>query len=196
MSIDYKRSTRQGKCNSNKKYFGCFLATNDNLDNDGVKARIDLFHKLSSYKFILSGGTSLNNNTPNNSSKSRIVPIKETKEFLSQCKFVIAYENTSLVEGYITEKPFQAYFSGAIPIYNGHKSVIEDLNKNAIIYSEDFDSKDDLIEYIKTIDSDDELYCKIWNQNIINKKEQGFQEYYNRLRDKIYEVLDKKFNPM
>jgi hypothetical protein len=141
----------------------------------------------------LSGGRALNNNTYLYNNNPRAVPIEETKEWLSQCKFIIAYENTVQREGYITEKPYQAYFSGGIPLYNGNPSVLADINKDAIIYSGDFKSMEDMAEYIKKIDQDDDLYCKIWNQNIINKKEMGFNEVYEKLRSKIHEVLSAKF---
>ncbi len=189
---DYNREADQGKCNPNKRYFACFLVTNnsegDNWRNhkpfDGCLARTKIFNKLSTYKRVESGGKYLNN-------IGRVIPPNETMEWLSNCKFIIAYENQSY-DGYITEKPFQAYFAGAIPIYYGHPTAVTDMNKDAIIYAGDFNNEDDLVEYIKKVDNDEDLYCKIWHQNIITAPERNFETVRSKLADKIYQVIDQK----
>lgn len=191
LDINYSRAQDQGECNPREKNFACALITNYN-GGDGSISRVKLFHMLSLYKEVLSGGSALNNNTYLVGNNLRIVPREETEEWLSQCKFVIAYENTENHDGYITEKPFQAYFSGAIPLYRAHSSVLNDINKDAVIFAGDFKTDEEIVEYIKRVDQDDDLYCKIWNHNIINKKEMGYQEVYDRLRTKIHEILEAK----
>ncbi|WP_341788160.1 MULTISPECIES: glycosyltransferase family 10 domain-containing protein [unclassified Rickettsia] len=183
-----------GTCNPNKKNFACFLVsngyTNDTRTNnplDGVKARDHLFHKLSSSynKKVLSGGRHLNN-------IGRNLEISETMEWLSNCKFVIAYENQTH-NGYMTEKLFQAYFAGAIPIYYGDKTaVLQDINKDAIIYAGDFNTEDDLVDYIKKVDNDDSLYCDIWNKNLLIDPSKDWSVVKDKLRTKILQLLDEK----
>jgi hypothetical protein len=187
----YNREADLGKCNTNKK-FACFLVSSNSEEHsylnhlpfDGCAARVEIFHKLSLYKRVESGGKLLNN---------VYGPVSNGMEWLSQCKFVIAYENQSW-NGYITEKVMQAYFAGAIPIYYGDlgKDAIRELNKNAIIYAKDFNNSDELVEYVKKVDNDDELYCSIWNQNIISKLEDSYEIAETRLRKKLYEVIDRK----
>jgi hypothetical protein len=92
---------------------------------DGIVARDRIFHKLSSYKTVESGGEHLNN-------IGIIVYRDEAELWLSKCKFTIVYENQSY-DGYITEKVFQAYFTATIPIYYGDKTAVSDINKKAII---------------------------------------------------------------
>ena len=106
VSTEYKRS----KCNPNKPYFACFLVSKgiDDPKNDGCIARNRCFHRLSLYKKVVSGGKYLN-------TKSTIIPKEKTREWLSKCKFVIAFENKT-DKGYVTEKPFQAYLAEAVPI--------------------------------------------------------------------------------
>lgn len=179
-----------------KKVFACFLVTNgtrgvnsypgNGLPLDGVVARDEIFNKLSEYKHVESGGKHLNN-------IGKVVPIKETQKWLSRCKFVIAYENQSY-DGYITEKVFQAYFAGSIPIYYSHPNAIWDINKKAVIYANDFSSKDDLVEYIKKVDNDDKLYCDIWRENIVTNPEINYESVYNKLREKIFRLLDEKLH--
>ncbi len=183
-----------GECNPHKKIFACFLVSNrmegnnpyvgNNQPLDGIQARDRIFHQLSLYKKVESGGGHLNN-------LGRVIPRQETVQWLSQCKFIIAYENQSF-DGYITEKPFQAYFSGAVPIYYGSKSAVKDLNKKAIIYAGDYTTEDELVDYIKKVDNDDKSYCDIWNQNIINDPEVNYETVKAELREKLFKILDQK----
>lgn len=100
---------------------------------------------LSEYKWVASGGNHLNN-------IGRPVPRKhsKTKEWLSQCKFVI--------------------------------------------YADDFDSENDLVEYVKTVDNDDELYCTIWNQHLITNPEMNYAVIRDKLRKKLFDLIDTKKN--
>jgi hypothetical protein len=185
--------SRNMECNPRKKHFACFLVSNgainqnNGLNNkpfDGSTARIRLFHQLSLYKNVLSGGKYLNNiGGPLDGSKNM--------EWLSQCKFTIAYENQKH-NGYITEKPFQAWLAGTIPLYYGDKSVLSGINKDALIYADDFASENELVEYIKKVDNDDELYCKIWNQHIVNNPNQNYEALKNNLSKKIDELFAQK----
>lgn len=184
----------QGECNPSKETFACFLVSNgskgaigyDGTYMEGVKLRDDLFHKLSEYKWVASGGHHLNNiggPIPHKNNK--------TKKWLAQCKFIISYENQRH-NGYLTEKAFQAYWGGAIPIYWGDESGMSDINKDALIYADDFKSEEDLIEYIKKVDNDDELYCKIWNQHLVTNPEMNYDVIRNKLRAKLFKIIDSK----
>ncbi len=184
----------QGECNPNKKTFACFLVSNGYHDligyngkqMEGTKLRDNLFHKLSEYKWVASGGNHLNNiGAP--------VPRKNSKtmEWVSQCKFMISYEN-QYHNGYLTEKVFLVYWGGALPIYWGDKTAIADINKDAVIYADDFKTEKDLIEYIKKVDNDDELYCKIWNQHLIVDPEVNYEKKRDELRKKLFEIIDSK----
>jgi hypothetical protein len=190
---DYDKVADLGKCAPKKPHFACFLISNNNTEGnnwrnnmpfDGCVARENIFNKLSEYKKVLSGGKALNN-------IGKVIPGKETMSWLSQCKFVIAYENQTY-DGYITEKPFQAYFAGSIPIYYGAKSAVADINKKAVIYAGDFNSDEELVDYIKKVDQDDSLYCDIWNQNIMTNPDGDFEVVKDKLRKKLFEVIDTK----
>lgn len=183
LSTNYRR----GDCNPHKEIFACFLVSNEGRDPkfDGCKARNRIFHKLSLYKKVESGGRYL-------TTTGGPIEAKMTQEWLSKCKFVIAYENRSY-EGYITEKPFQAYFTGAIPIYYGHTSTMRDLNPEAIINARDFATEDNLVDYISKIDNDDQLYCDIWNKQIITNHDQSYDAIRERFKTKLDAILrDKK----
>lgn len=72
-------------------------------------------------------------------------------------KFCMAYENTNKL-GYVTEKILQAKTSGCIPIYWGSDHVLKDFNPNSFIYVNNFNSINDVLEYVKRVDNDPSLY--------------------------------------
>jgi alpha(1,3/1,4) fucosyltransferase len=178
VTTEYER----GECNPNKPYFACFLASNNNPSLDGVLERVDTFLKLSEYKFVISGGKTLNN-------IGYYVAQNETKEFLSQCKFTIAYENTARFPGYITEKVFQAYFAGSIPIYHTHNSALQDINTKAAIIQNLYPSKQDMINHIIALDQDDEKYCQMWNEKIVIDPKVNYPAALARFKEKIRKIL-------
>lgn len=195
MNTEYQR---EQKCNPNKKYFACFMVSNGNWNNgihpvnkmpmDGCDARNRIFHKLSLYKHVESGGRYLNN------TGSPIPRGEETDKWLSECKFMIAYENQTY-DGWITEKPFQAYFGGAIPItYGQRKAFEEDINMKSVIFAQDFKSEEELVEYIKKVDNDDKLYCDIWNQKMLVNPDKDYEIIVAQLRDKLVKIIDLKLN--
>ncbi|MES2215427.1 MAG: glycosyltransferase family 10 [Pseudomonadota bacterium] len=200
---DYER--KEQKCApQKKKHFACFLASNGaydivhtldshgNLhsltghDFNGAHLRNRLFHLLSLYKPVMSGGRWLNNTRGP-------IPRGTELEWLSQCKFTIAYENDISYPGYITEKPFQAWFAGTVPLYNSHPDSLVDINKNAVIYAGDFKTEEELVEYIKKVDNDDELYCKIWNERLLTDPEKDYSVVRAKVTKKLDEILAKKF---
>lgn len=179
---------RHMKCEpKSKPYFACFLVSNGGewLEGkfDGAAARVRMFHKLSLYKKVLSGGKYLNNIGG---------PAPNTQEFLSQCKFTISYENTLNYPGYVTEKPFQSWLAGSLPIYNTHPDGITDINKKSVIYAGNFQNEDEMVDYIIKVDNDDRLYCDIWNEQIINNPEKDYEFVKNNLREKLNKILDQK----
>ena len=183
---DYNR----GECNPKKPYFACFLYSNGGESNpkrfDGALARNNLFDKLSEYKKVESGGRYRNN-------IGNMIPREDTMSWMSQCKFVVSYENQTY-EGYMTEKPFLSYFSGAIPLYYGNKRAMEDINHKAMIVESDFSGQDEMVEYIKKVDNDDALYCDIWNQNIITDPSKNYDAVKAKVKKHVDAVLKRKLN--
>ncbi len=192
--VTSKPRAGQGECNPEKKTFACFLVSNGDHGTigyngksiEGTKARDSMFHRLSEYKWVASGGVHLNNIGGPVPRKS-----KKTQEWLSQCKFIISYEN-QYHNGYLTEKVFQAYFGGAIPIYWGDESAVSDINKDAVIYADDFEAENDVVEYVKKVDNDDELYCKIWNQHLMTNPDMNYEIVKDKLRGKLFKLIDTK----
>lgn len=118
--------------------------------NPKAKERQDFFHKLSAYKQVDSGGKVLNN-------LGHCVENKH--DFLSQYKFAIAFENESY-PGYTTEKISEAFAAHTVPIYWGNPLVAKDFNPDAFIHCNNFSNFDEVVEYVRQVDEDDELYRK------------------------------------
>ena len=75
--------------------------------------------------------------------------INSKYEILKQYKFSICYENARDIPGYITEKIFDCFFTGCIPIYWGASNITDYIPENAFIDRRKFDSYDDLYKYMK-----------------------------------------------
>jgi hypothetical protein len=71
----------------------------------------------------------------------------EKKERLSQYQFCLCYENT-VFPGYLTEKIFDCFFSGVIPIYLGDPDIQKRIPQKAFIDRRKFSSYDELYEHL------------------------------------------------
>ena len=140
----------------NRKFCN-FIVSNGNCD-----VRNNFFNKLSKYKKIDSGGRWLNN----------IGHLVDDKlKFQSNYKFSIAFENNAYRPGYewyITEKIMEPMTVNSIPLYRGGSCISEDFNTKSFINYHDFNSEDDMIDYIIELDKDDSKYLSMLNNSWIN----------------------------
>lgn len=119
--------------------------------------RAVFYDKLSLYKPIASGGRYKNNIGG---------AVKDKQTFLSKYKFNIAFENSSY-DGYTTEKIVDAFAARVIPIYYGDPRIVSDFNPKAFINVHDYPSWDAVMERVKQIDEDDDLYLAMLNEPVI-----------------------------
>ncbi len=61
-------------------------------------------------------------------------------------KFSFTYENIQGIPGYVTEKIFDAFHAGSVPIYWGASNIDAYIPKNCFIARQDFESEKDLYE--------------------------------------------------
>ncbi|MEI0548941.1 glycosyltransferase family 10 [Brachyspira intermedia] len=117
-------------------------------------------------------------------------------EYLKQFKFNICPENC-IEDGYITEKLFDAFNAGCVPIWNGYKNLEGDvINKNAVLYWEENSDNEDIIKEIYNMHKNDDLYDKFVSQprfNVDNATDYIYSQI-KLLHEKIEELLCKKFN--
>lgn len=136
--------------------------------NKAPQARIDFCRMLSNYKRVDCPGEVLNN-MPNFTNEGRRAKtwLRDKRRFVSNYKFTIAFENESS-HNWITEKIFDAFYVGSIPIYWGAPNVNEFFNPDSFINVNDFNTFDEAVEYVKEVDNNDELYQRMRNAPAIH----------------------------
>jgi len=77
--------------------------------------------------------------------------VESKKSVLKNYKFSICYENAENITGYITEKIFDCFLAGTIPVYRGASNIEEHIPNNCYIHSKDFESYEELIHYLKSM---------------------------------------------
>jgi alpha(1,3/1,4) fucosyltransferase len=91
--------------------------------------------------------------------------IIDKKSILEKYKFSICYENVKNTPGYITEKIFDCFFAGCIPIYWGAPNILDHIPEECFIDKRKFASYESLYDFITTMT--DETYLSYLN-NIKN----------------------------
>ena len=78
-------------------------------------------------------------------------PIKSKKEIYKRYKFTICYENARDIPGYITEKIFDCFFAGCVPIYWGAPNITDYIPEDTFINRRNFKTYEQLYCYLKNI---------------------------------------------
>jgi hypothetical protein len=168
-----------------KKKFCSFI-----VSSPGPQERIKFFEKLSRYKKVDSGGRVLNN-------IGGPIPgsVRGKLDFLRPYKFNLAYENAAL-EGYTTEKLFEAMKARCVPIYWGNPRINEEFNPRSFLNRADFASDEALIERIKQIDEDDGLLAECLSQPYYhgNKPNEYFD--HGRILDFFERIFENRGQPV
>jgi hypothetical protein len=130
----------------------------------GSKKRVNFMQKLSNYKQVDSGGRLLNNING---------CVTDKMQFLENYKFNISFAN-GIASGYADEKIVEPMFANSIPIFWGNPQIDKDFNPESFINCHDYHNEESVIQEIKRVDQDDELYRAYLQQpwfhnNCLNK---------------------------
>lgn len=79
------------------------------------------------------------------------------KAVLQNYQFAICYENARDIPGYITEKIFDCFFAGCVPIYWGANNISVHIPKECFIDKRDFSSYEALYNFMIKMSEDDYL---------------------------------------
>ena len=128
----------------------------------------------------------------------KVIPARKSKcykgivdskhQTLQKYTFNICYENGKDITGYITEKVFDAFFAGCIPVYWGPDNIFEHIDESCIIDRRRFKSHQELYDFLMSMKNDEILN---YQQNIYDflnsKKGKCFDNSYfaKHIADKI-----------
>lgn len=117
--------------------------------------------------------------------------VDNKKETMEKYKFSICYENARDIPGYITEKIFDSFFAGCVPIYWGANNILDYVPKECFIDFRDFNNYVELYKFIKNM-SDIEYLKYLTNIEQYLKSEQSFEFQGKGSAQKIAFVLFRK----
>lgn len=172
---------------SQKTNFCNFIYSNSFLPTDPI--RDEFFHLLSRYKRVDSVGQHLNNLREPIGDPYQGAWYETKVKYQRKFKFTIAFDNSS-VPGYTTEKITHAFLANTIPIYWGNPNIASEFNPRAFINVFDYPSLDAVVDRVREIDADDELYLRILNE----PPYRGNELPVSLRRDIIGQFLDNIFH--
>lgn len=133
---------------------------------------------LSRYREVSSGGKYANNIG---------YYVKDKRRFFKECKFALVFENTF---GYDSDRLIDTFASGTIPIYWGNPRIAEEFNTKAFVNVHDYNNFEEVVERVKEIDTDDELYLSMMKEPIFNTSF-SLDQYYTELEAFVYNIFSQ-----
>ena len=81
--------------------------------------------------------------------------VERKRPVLAKYKFSICYENVQNIPGYITEKIFDCFFAGTVPVYLGANNITDYIPKDCFVDKRDFVDYASLYAFMATISEND-----------------------------------------
>ena len=94
--------------------------------------------------------------------------VKSKLETLQNYKFSIVYENTDKFDNYITEKIFDCFVAGCVPVYWGPKNVYDYIPQNCFINRNKFNNHKDMYTFLKNFSEKDFFEMQNNIKNFLN----------------------------
>lgn len=115
--------------------------------------------------------------------------IPDKMAVLKNYKFSICYENTGDINGYISEKIFDCFAAGVVPIYWGASNVTDYIPENCFIDRRKFKDNQAMYAFLKKVTKEEyEKYLQNAEQFLKSEKAQVFsQEHFAKTFMKIIE---------
>lgn len=119
--------------------------------------------------------------------------ILNKQDVLIRSRFSIVYENVKGLKGYISEKIFDAFVAGNVPVYWGAEDVYDYIPKECFIDRRDFINHNDLYNFLKNMSENQYLdYQRCIKKFIENPyNEFSCKKFANTVSLKIIEVMNK-----
>lgn len=98
---------------------------------------------------------------------------------MSTYRYSVCYENSQYEPGYITEKIFDSFFSGTVPIYWGCDNINQYVPANCFIDRRKFSSNEELYNFLKAITDDEyDEYLSAISDFLVNSRGSEFSVQY------------------
>ena len=81
--------------------------------------------------------------------------VDNKKVVMEKYKFSICYENAKEISGYITEKIFDSFFAGCVPIYWGANNITDHIPSGCFIDKRNYSSYEELYSFISNMSDAD-----------------------------------------
>lgn len=154
------------------------------VSNNGCQERNQFYTELSKYKKVDSGGRFANNIG---------YAVDNKVKFQSEYKFSIAFENNAYRPqhpGYTTEKIMEPMTVNSIPIYWGNPEIGKEFNTKSFINVYDFNSINDVINYIEYLDNNDKKYLELLNQPWFNEYNIPENNKIENIKSFLYKIFN------
>ena len=99
------------------------------------------------------------------------------RDILAKYRFSICYENVGELKGYITEKIFDCFFAGTVPVYWGASNICEYIPKTCFIDRRNFANHESMYHFLS------------------NMSETNYTEYQSAIKDYLLSSQIKSFYP-
>ncbi len=184
-----------------RRKFCCFIYSHSNRGLGAISRTEFCKRLMQKYKHVDCPGKALHNVDPPEFEARNGDWHNGKMKFVSDYKFIIAWEKSD-GNGYITEKLVDAYVCNVVPIYWGSTENLNPFPKESMICASDYATMDELIERIRQVDEDDELYMSILRANPLRNPEfmdlicrfkQAKQDYVLRLAECVLETQASRF---
>ncbi|AHJ28651.1 glycosyltransferase family 10 [Nodularia spumigena CS-584] len=113
----------------------------------------------------------------------RGVPMISKWDLCEQYRFVLSFENFRGNRGYISEKIFDAFFAGSVPVYLGDERITDYVPAETFVDARNFDTYTDLLKYLIACSEQQWLDMRAAGKDFIQSEE--FQRFQS---DKFAEI--------
>lgn len=147
-----------------KRPFAIFVAYNDWNGAGAVLRKQFAELCIQNYKHVDCPGRVLHNIDIPELGERYGKRIDGKRNVLGRYKFNICFENSN-TDGYITEKIVDAFLTNTVPIYWGSEGNLDPFPKEACICANDFPTLEALLERVREVDENNDLYLSILSKN-------------------------------
>lgn len=119
------------------------------------------------------------------------VPYDKKLKVMSNYQFVLCFENC-VFPGYVTEKVFDCFFAGCIPVYWGAPDIKEYVPAETIVDARQFETWTDLDHYLRGMSALESERYRAAAQNFLAGKE--FNKFHqDSLVDELISIVESEF---